>query len=208
MSTAERSEMPNTMGRRVGIGRRLLAIGVGVPFLYALGFGLFVMTLPPPASGAAARADGIVALTGQGGRLAPAVALLESGKGERLLISGVNKLTSKSSLKRLLHGGPSFECCADLGFAAVDTRGNAEEAASWARMHHYGSLIVVTADYHMPRSLVEFGAEMPGVKLVPYPVAVDAPRNSSWGRAARLHGEYAKYLASVVRAFFIRLSRL
>jgi uncharacterized SAM-binding protein YcdF (DUF218 family) len=149
--------------------------------------------------GIAAKADAIVALTGQGGRLAPAVTLLEKGDGQRLLITGVNRLLSKRSLKTLLHGGQAFDCCADLGFAALDTRGNAAETARWVRAHHYGSLIVVTANYHMPRSLVEFGAQMPDVKLVPYPVAADPLNMLSWGNAKRLHGEYFKYLASVVR---------
>ena len=54
----------------------------------------------------------------------------------------------------------------------------------------------------MPRSLVEFGAQMPDVKLVPYPVAADIANISSWQRLRRLHGEYAKYLASVVRTSF------
>jgi uncharacterized SAM-binding protein YcdF (DUF218 family) len=123
------------------------------------------------------------------------------GNGGRLLITGVNKVTSKTALKPLLKGGPSFDCCADLGFAASDTRGNAEEAATWAHDHHYRSLIVVTASYHMPRSLLEFSAEMPDVKLVPFPVAVDAPATLSWQNAKRLQGEYIKFLASWIRVF-------
>jgi uncharacterized SAM-binding protein YcdF (DUF218 family) len=138
-------------------------------------------------------------LTGQGGRLAPAVSLLEKGNGQRLLITGVNRLTSKRDLKAVLHGGNSFDCCVDLGFAALDTRGNAQETARWVRSHRYRSLIVVTADYHMPRSLVEFSAQMPGVRLVPYPIAFDVPKRLSWDGMKRLNGEYVKYVASLVR---------
>jgi uncharacterized SAM-binding protein YcdF (DUF218 family) len=167
--------------------------------LYALGFAVFVAALPKPQAADDAQADAIVALTGEGDRLGPAVALLEMGNAGRLLITGVNKLTSKTELKSLLKGGPSFDCCADLGFAAADTRGNAEEAATWAHDHHYRSLIVVTAAYHMPRSLLEFAAEMPDVKLVPFPVAADSPGGLSWQNLRRLNGEYAKYLASWVR---------
>jgi uncharacterized SAM-binding protein YcdF (DUF218 family) len=167
--------------------------------LYAIGFSFFVVDLPLPRAGAIAKADAIVALTGEGGRLGPAVTLLEAGGGQRLLITGVNKLISKPTLKTLLHGGQAFDCCADLGFAALDTRGNAAEAAHWVRAHRYGSLIVVTATYHMPRSLVEFGAEMPGVTLIPYPVSAEAVKMLSWENAKRLNGEYVKYLASIVR---------
>ena len=58
---------------------------------YALGFAIFVVALPRPALEPAGKADAIVALTGEGGRLAPAVLLLEHGGGKRLLITGVNK---------------------------------------------------------------------------------------------------------------------
>lgn len=170
------------------------------------GFVAFVGSLPEPGGATIQPADGIVALTGEGGRLIPAMNLLEEGLGQRLLISGVNQATSKSSLKNLLHGGELFDCCVDLGFTAVDTRGNAEETARWVRAHHYRSLIIVTVDYHMPRSLVEFGLAMPGVTLLPYPVAdaIDAP---NFQTARRLSGEYLKYLASSARAFLITAMR-
>jgi len=192
--TATRDQAPK---RRVLLSAVLWGL-----FLYGIGFGLFTVTLPRPSTPEGMKADAIVALTGEGDRLSPAVLLLEQGGGNRLLITGVNKLTSKRDLKALLHGGSSFDCCADLGFTAEDTRGNAEETARWVRANRYRSLIVVTAAYHMPRSLVEFGAQMPDVKLVPYPVAADIANISSWQRLRRLHGEYAKYLASVVRTSF------
>jgi uncharacterized SAM-binding protein YcdF (DUF218 family) len=168
--------------------------------LYSIGFALFVMNLPPPVADPAGKADAIVALTGEGGRLAPAVLLLEHGGGKRLLITGVNKATSKRNLKTLLQdAGEAFDCCADLGFAAADTRGNAEEAAAWARKHNYRSLIVVTTSYHMPRSLAEFGAQMPNIKLVPFPVPAEGRNPTAWQTLRRLHGEYAKFLASSAR---------
>ena len=184
--------------RRLRWGRLFLVVAAALLLLYAVGFSLFLSHLPAPYEGSA-KADAIVALTGQGGRLGPAVSLLEQGDGQRLLITGVNRLTSRRALKAFLHGGDAFDCCADLGFAALDTIGNAQETARWVRAHGYRSLIVVTADYHMPRSLIEFAAQMPEVRLVPYPVAVDAPRNLSWDAVKRLNGEYVKYVASLVR---------
>ncbi len=186
--------------------RLLLATVLVLLVLFAIGFGRFLANLPPAPSGSA-RADAIVALTGEGSRLTPAVTLLEKGSGHRLLITGVNRQTSKPYLKKLLHGGEAFDCCTDLGFAALDTRGNAAEAARWASARGYHSLIIVTADYHMPRSLVEFGAQMPGVQLVPYPVAADNPKSVSWESARRLSGEYVKYIASVVRVSLFGVRR-
>ena len=177
---------------------RVIAIVVA---LYIVGFVVFVMNLPVPMP-RMHPAQGIVALTGGDERLAAAVNLLETHQGQRLLVSGVHHTTTKAELKRLAHGGSRFDCCADMGYAAENTRGNAEEAAAWVRAHRFKSLIVVTARYHMPRSLTEFQAAMPGVALEPYPVEPQDIDLGGWwhdGRALRvLSGEYTKYLASTV----------
>lgn len=166
---------------------------------YVAGFLVFVATLPQVHPDTV-RADGIVALTGGTERLDAATALFESGVGKRLLITGVHATTTKLALKNLLHGGRRFDCCADLGFEATNTHGNAKEAAQWARAHGYKSLIVVTAAYHMPRSLVEFSAQMPREKLIAWPVASDTVNAHGWVRPvgfAVLQWEYTKYLGSV-----------
>jgi uncharacterized SAM-binding protein YcdF (DUF218 family) len=148
------------------------------------------------------KADGIVALTGGDARLDTAVALLEKNDAKRLLISGVDPETDKDTLGRMSDGGPRFRCCADLGYAAEDTRGNAEEAAEWAHEHDFRSLIVVTARYHMPRALEEFGDVMPDITLIAYPVETGSVDVSAWWRhkdtAILLQREYMKYLASLV----------
>ena len=179
----------------------LLRLLVIIGAMYGAGFGLFLLRVPDASAANApvARADGIVALTGDDSRLLPAVELLEAGAGQRLLITGVNPQTKKSELKVLLGGGTAFDCCADLGFEATDTRGNAVEAAEWLGLHRYRSLILITSDAHMPRSLLEFSAQMPEVTLVPY--AVDSLQSElGWlPRLVRLNNEYAKFLASSAR---------
>lgn len=182
-------------------------IAAGLVGVYLIGFLAFVFSLPRAAA-APVHADGIVALTGGDTRLDTAESLLEQGAGKRLLISGVYSANTKSELKRLVHGGARFDCCADLGFHAMSTRGNAAEAASWARKHGYRSLVIVTANYHMPRSLHEFSAEMPGVRLLPYPVEEDNVDLNAWWSDPHtlrvLHVEYAKYLGSL---FFTALAQ-
>jgi uncharacterized SAM-binding protein YcdF (DUF218 family) len=200
--------MPRHQGRDLDAGRAprerrfLLRGALWLLVLYGVGFALFVWRIPRPATGPVSGADAIIALTGEVGRLAPAVLLLEQGGGKRLLITGVNQATSKRYLKNLLQdAGEAFDCCADLGFTATDTRGNAAEAAEWAREHDFRSLIVVTNSYHMPRSLVEFAAQMPGIELIPFPVSSERDL-TPWRSFRRLHAEYAKYLASIARILF------
>lgn len=176
---------------------------------YGISFVLFVSNLPAiPAD--LPRADGIVALTGGDERLDTAVALLERGVGRRLLISGVSQNATKAEVGKLSGGGPRFRCCADLGYAAEDTHGNAVETAEWARQNHFNSLVIVTSRYHMPRTMQEFSAVLPDITLIAYPVDQSGIDLSGWWRHPRtarlLNREYTKYLASLVTTRLARWS--
>ncbi|HSZ75673.1 MAG TPA: YdcF family protein [Rhizomicrobium sp.] len=168
---------------------------------YVAGFLMFVNEVAKPPM-PPAPADGVVALTGGPLRLEAAAALLEKKTAKRLLITGVAASATKEDLKHRVHGRSRFDCCADLGFFATDTHSNAEETADWAREHNYKSLIIVTTNYHMPRSLAEFSALMPGVRLEPWPVPSQGVDVAQWWRNPHtillLNGEYLKYLASLV----------
>jgi uncharacterized SAM-binding protein YcdF (DUF218 family) len=168
---------------------------------YGLGFVLFVSNLPS-APQTLPVADGIVALTGGGERLDAAVALFENGVGKRLLISGVAQETTKETLGKMVGGGVRFACCADIGYSAEDTHGNAAETANWAHQNHFDSLVIVTSRYHMPRAMQEFSTVLPDVTLIAYPVDQSGVDLGGWWRHPRtiqlLHREYMKYLASLV----------
>lgn len=159
-----------------------------------------------------ARADAIVALTGPAAeRVNAAVRLLEQGKGDRLLISGVNREVRRRELQALTPGSSGlFTCCVDLGFEAENTIGNAREIAEWADGRGYNRLIVVTSDYHMPRALMEIRSVNPELELVPYAIETPSLDNSRWWRAAvtarRMTLEYMKYLAVLGREGLHRIT--
>jgi uncharacterized SAM-binding protein YcdF (DUF218 family) len=150
-------------------------------------------------------ADGIVALTGASViRLEAATELLEDGKGKRLLVSGVNRAASRADILDVTKAGKGvYDCCVDLGFQAADTVGNAQETAEWARTKGYKSLILVTADFHMPRALLEANAAMPDVAITPYPVLTETLDTPNWWRSSGsmrfMVLEYTKYLAILGR---------
>lgn len=154
-------------------------------------------------------ADAIIVLTGGEKRLDAAFDLLRSGKGQRLLISGVHPAARVVDLQQATGGDPTlFACCVDIDRAALDTIGNAEESAKWVNSHAYGSVIVVTNNYHMPRSLLELKRMIGDTDLLPYPVVNTRLDSGEWvtNRDALrvLFTEYAKYLAAVVRGAFPR----
>ena len=157
------------------------------------------------------RADGIVALTGGSDlRLAAATDLLENGLGGRLLVSGVNLHARRSDLWGVTGAAkPVFDCCVDLGYAAADTIGNAREAAEWTKAMGFKSLILVTADYHMPRAMLELKGALPGAAITAYPVATAELDVRHWSQtsqgARRMILEYDKYLAAMTSAWFIGL---
>ena len=158
-------------------------------------------------------ADGIVALTGASDlRLEAATRLLEDGKAKRLLVSGVNRHTTRTDVRTVTGAAKRvFDCCVDLGFTAANTLGNGREAAQWAHAMGFRSLILVTADYHMPRAMLEMEAALPDARLIPYPVAtpaLDARHWSATGEGARrLAIEYCKYLVVLARGTVMKPAR-
>jgi uncharacterized SAM-binding protein YcdF (DUF218 family) len=184
--------------------RKLVAVLASfIILVWLIGLIYFASTLtrvrPEPPS-----ADAIVALTGGDTRLEEAVYLLRLNKGDRLLISGVNPATTLEDIQELV-SAPDFlfDCCIDVERAAANTTGNANEAAQWVIDNGYSSLIIVTADYHMPRSLLEFRRAMPDTRLIPYSIQSDRIDIARWwhGRSTIrfMASEYNKYLASLIR---------
>ena len=177
-----------------------------------------VQSLPERSAADAPAGDAVVVLTGGPRRIDAGLELLGAAKGARLLISGVNPVTSAGAIQRTAGAGDVgerarlFRCCIDLGREALDTVGNASEARDWIRARGFADVHVVTADYHMPRSLLEFeralaldGADAPAVRLRPWPVATPLLQGA-WYRdpaaVRRLGGEWVKYLSAQSKGWF------
>jgi uncharacterized SAM-binding protein YcdF (DUF218 family) len=186
----------------------ITALGICLALL-VFGFALFatsVMRDQPPAEG---NADGIIVLTGGDFRILEGGHLLQQGRASRMLISGVNATTSRDDLMKLSGlEAAKFNCCVDVGYAAQDTAGNAEEARTWASGRKLSRLFVVTSIYHMPRSLAELALALPEVEFVPDPVVPRTFRNRAWwlhfGAARLLLSEYVKYLPVAARLAAMR----
>ena len=210
--------MSRAQARRVspGAGRpRRLPARLGAAALILLGAwagGLvgFIDSIPREPGSAAVPTDAIVVLTGGSGRLEEGLRLLAFRRAGSLFVSGVYQGVD---LARLLQGvGPlddaplnpeTVACCIELGHGAGNTEGNARETAAWIAARGFRSLRLVTADYHMQRSLLEFRRAMPDVDILPHPVFPGLVNRDGWwhspGTAALLMNEYSKYLVAQLR---------
>src|SRR6266478_1173095 len=195
-----------------GAVHRIAIAGAGLLILCIAG--LIWFAIEPSTEDRTEPTDAIVVLTGGSQRLNNGIALLREGKGRKLFISGVNHHVDLQDLLRssgedLELAGELAACCVVLGYRAVDTLGNAGETAQWMRQQGFHSLRLVTAWYHMRRSLLEFERAMPEIELMPHPVFPDQIAPEHWWTrrqtAVLLVTEYGKYLASLARPFIERL---
>jgi len=178
----------------------------------AIGFVRFVHHLPEP-TGDQSRTDAIVVLTGGGERISSALSLLEAGKANRLFVSGVHRGVGVDELLKIDRTAPasaqSNSALAgriDVGDTAGDTFGNSVESVAWMRANNFKSMRLVTADYHMPRALIEFKMEAPDLAIVPNPIRPSRAQNTPWWRGPMfglLLGEYGKYLIAKWRYLFV-----
>ncbi len=173
----------------------------------AVGFVVFTQTLPSEPSGDRRKSDAIVVLTGGGARVAEGLRLLARGEADRLLISGVHPDTQLEALLALAPEVPAaLSARITLDRAATDTVGNARETAEWVRDGDIDSLRVVTAAYHMPRSLLELRRSLPEVELIPHPVFPDGVEQRRWWTSSQttslLMQEYLKYLVALISGPF------
>jgi uncharacterized SAM-binding protein YcdF (DUF218 family) len=162
---------------------------------WLFGFVAFALTLPQPAPDAR-RTDAIVVLTGSAGRIERGLALLRAGRGDALLVSGVDRdvrpaeFAAQFNVSRAL-----MKCCVTLGREAIDTRSNAIETSGWLARRHDRSARLITADWHMRRARYELARQL----TEPIEILPDAVQSRPTLLA--LLREYDKYLARRAAGF-------
>jgi uncharacterized SAM-binding protein YcdF (DUF218 family) len=167
-------------------------------------FAMFAQKVANARVPATANADAIVVLTGGHARVNEAVRLLEEGRANRLLISGVHPGTTREQLAAVTASNMPLETnSVDLDRVALNTAGNAVETANWVRKNGFSSLLVVTSAYHLPRAKVELAGALPDVSLIAYPVFSKDLKLDHWYREPAtmrlLMREYVKYILARLR---------
>ena len=148
-------------------------LGSAILIIWALGFAWFAVALPGPvpvagqgrgdAKAAGVRTDAVVVPTGGAGRIERGLEVLRQGGAAKMLVSGVDPEVKPGEFATEFEVPmQTMMCCITLGYAAVDTRGNAAETADWIAERKYRSVRLVTTDWHMRRASSELRQMVPG----------------------------------------------
>ena len=191
--------------RKIGrVLARMLVVAVLVSAAWLAGLVWFAESIPREHHDDNAATDAIVVLTGGPLRLKTGLAMLAEGRAKKLFVSGVYRTVDVTDLLRVARQTPNpVECCIVLGHAADNTAGNAAETREWMRREGYTSLRLVTANYHLKRSLLEFRRAMPEATIVAHPVFPENYKREDWwrwpGTLSLTATEYQKYLTALAR---------
>jgi uncharacterized SAM-binding protein YcdF (DUF218 family) len=173
--------------------RASLAILAAALLAWLGGLTGFFAAVPQRVDGERRTTDAIVVLTGGRHRVERGLELLAEARAQKLFVSGVHPGVDLAELLRVSPEQPSWiACCVELGHAALDTAGNAAETAAWMRREGFASLRLVTADYHMPRAVLELRRTLPEAEILRHPVFPE-------GSPAQIFIEYHKYLGALLR---------
>lgn len=123
--------------------------------------------------------DVIVVLTGNTNRIVKGYELLQSNHSRRMFISGVNPIVKKQDIKSIFSNNDNkknnlFDCCVYLGKNAKDTKSNAIEVFKWMKSRNLNSAVLITSDFHMPRSILEFKKSNNHIKIDYFPVKTNS----------------------------------
>lgn len=163
---------------------------VSTAFLaWIFGFVWFAFALPEPAGDQ--QTDAVIVPTGSAGRIPHGLEVLDDGLAKQMLVTGVDPEVKPGEFAAQFEvSGRRMNCCVTLGFAAVDTRSNAQETAEWVADREISSLRLVTADWHMRRAAHELELALPDTVTI----VRDAVQTEL--RLGGLFLEYNKLLAS------------
>lgn len=180
----------------------ILIVTIGIPvLLWGTGFIVFTAAIyymgePHQPD----KIDGAIVLTGGTNRVSKGLDLLAEGRISHLLVSGVHKDVDIRDIMTIWGKKDNVPpCCITLGREAGNTIGNAQEARKWIDHEKLQKVYIITANYHMPRALLEFNHQIPSIKIIPFPVQPENfdPRQYIFWRTDFV--EYHKMLLTIYR---------
>jgi uncharacterized SAM-binding protein YcdF (DUF218 family) len=134
------------------VKRRLLIV-LGALAAAWISASLILFVWPPAETGAPARADAVIVLSGSTRRLPPALALIRRRVAPVLALSSVSLTPKWKAARRLCRVG-KYDGAPVLCFLAhpYSTRGEARAVAELAQQHGWRSIVVVSSTFHLTRT--------------------------------------------------------
>ena len=166
-------------------------------FLWFVGLAVFNRYINSYENDRETKTDAIIALTGGRNRIKEAASLLNEGYSSTLFISGVEKGVSFNEIANVqkldIHSGNEVI----IERASKNTVENAIKTNEWIKDNNIKSIRLVTSNYHMPRSVLEFKSQNAGVKIILNPVYSDKVSDKwwkNWGSFVLIASEYTKFI--------------
>lgn len=159
-----------------------------------------------------------VVLTGASGRIVHGLVMLHQKRITKLFITGVDEDVSTSDLFTSAGGAlgtrlyNAYKKHISIGKDARSTRGNAIETRKFLEhIPRDRRIIVITSNYHIPRSMHEFNRVFPDYDLVAEPIF--SPKfPAEWWRQKNssllMVSEYNKFVVSFIAKYIARETKL
>jgi len=177
--------------------------------LWSAALAWFVHTMPAQNDVADTKVGALVVLTGGEDRVEYGLTMLADGMAPVLFISGVGaKATEEEMLsshatanvrERIYEAGAEII----LDHEAKSTVSNADQAANFIRKRGITTIRLITANYHMKRSMREFRNAIPEITILADPVFPSGFRRDEWWQHENtrrlVFSEFHKYFAVLLR---------
>jgi uncharacterized SAM-binding protein YcdF (DUF218 family) len=158
-----------------------LAIAVTAVFVVLVAYSIRkyseILVSTPPAI-INSKADCAVVLTGAPGRIREGITLLSHKQVKKLIISGVHQYSTLNDMFPEILFYPEIELeDVILERRSSSTAGNAQQSLIIVEALQCQTILLVTSDFHMYRSLNTFAQIFPAtVQIIPYPLQSDRLR--------------------------------
>jgi uncharacterized SAM-binding protein YcdF (DUF218 family) len=189
--------------------RFILSVLMLSAILWSAALAWFVHTMPAQNDVADTNVGALVVLTGGEDRVEYGLTMLADGMAPVLFISGVGaKATEEEMLsshatanvrERIYEAGAEII----LDHEAKSTVSNADQAANFIRKRGITTIRLITANYHMKRSMREFRNAIPEITILADPVFPSGFRRDEWWQHENtrrlVFSEFHKYFAVLLR---------
>ena len=175
----------------------LLALLILSILIFIFGFVRYFLSIKNFETSINVNAQGIAVLTGGKGRIAEAIKIFRENPLSYLLISGVDKSVK---IEDIVPEDFLINPRVSIDKNSQTTLDNANEIVKWSKRNSIKKIIIITSDYHIPRSMLILTNRGRGLAFYPHPVTSTINFESNLFKNTKnlkfLLEEYFKYLLS------------